>query len=960
MDRTRTRPWPSLGTAIGTVAVVASASLLGLSGAHADDEEGSSRPSGVRLVTPHGNDLDSDSRAVPPSRAQLARVQALEAVANWNRYGTPASLSPVPSRRTHLSGRLGGSPVQAARAFVRAERELFRLTEADVDRLAVVRSAKLPGTRAHVVSLRQRFAYAGDERGRLQAADGGLITVGLAGSKVTYVSSSAFGSASRLPAARRSALEAWLAASKQLGRDVVPSAVRPLGGTAGWQRFSVTGFAQEQQVRLVALGRPARGAGVAVRPAYEVNVVDVQDGYALAATSFVDALTGEVLVRHDRVDHLGRVAGHAQRPSLGRPEPCAPAMSGCGVRLRPVPDSPLLTALLKAPARPAGRAVDPISTSDSWNRSRCDIDALRRDHAISAYTEVVTQQSDMASWAARLGLPTAGTLSTSVRSGARTGGYPTFLGRNSAIQVTLQQGLPSISGHYLFEPVAGQWYGRCADGALDRTLVAHEYAHLLIERLVGGPDDQITGADGELLAESWADLLAAAYLLQQGGADGAAQATAIGGYVAGDQVRGIRDYAIGSNPLNATNRGYAHPEGGEHSADPWSDSAIWTAANWDLRDQLGARTWTRLLADSLALQQSHTSMPDARDALLAADRLRFGGTHARRIWLVFAQRGLGGRYQDAGPVDMSGPRRTGTSPSFATPHGPNGTLRLTAVDAETGLPVAATLRVGRYSAGTTPVADTDPLTALPPKLRMAPGDYTFTWSARGYGLGRTTKTISGDQDHPLRLTLRRNLVSSASGAAASDAILDTTADTIEAVDGPAARPEGSGALIDDDEATVWTSDESGGAATVDLAGAKPRTVRSVRLSALTGSADRFSALRQFAIEVCTAEAGGGRDCSPGQESGWQRIYTSPADAFPAGRPRPVPADLTFRDFDVPDTQATAVRLVPLTSQCTGTQAYHGKQSADPLSTSDCRSTSAAQRTSVAELMVYDVDPVPVT
>ncbi|WP_460525751.1 M36 family metallopeptidase [Flindersiella endophytica] len=950
---------------MGAVAVVAGVSLLGVSGAHADEEEGSPSPSGVRLITPHHNDLDRDPATVSPTQRQLARVEALEAIATWNRFGTPASLSPEPGRRTQLSGRLGGSPERAARAFVRTERTLFRLKAADVDRLEVIRSAALPGTgsRAQVVSFRQRFAYAGQEqRGRLQAADGGLITVGLAGSKVTYVSSSAFGSASRLPAARLSAAKAWLAAAKRLGRDVVPSAVHPIAGdSGGWQRFGVTGFAQEQQVRLVALGRPARGSGVAVRPAYEVNVVDIQDGYALAATSFVDALTGEVLVRHDRVDHLGRVVGHAQRPPLGRSVPCAPAFGGCGVRLRPAPDSPLLTALLEAPVRPAGRTVDPISRFDSWNRSGCDIDALRRDHAISAYTKVVTQQSDMAAWAAQLGFPTAGSLSTSVRSGAKNGGYPTFLGRNSAIQVTMQRGLPSISGHYLFEPVAGRWYGRCADGALDRTLVAHEYAHLLIERLVGGPDDQITGADGELLAESWADLLATAYLLQHGGSDGAAHATAIGGYVAGDQVRGIRDYAVGPNPLNATNRGYSLPGDG---ADPWSDSAIWTAANWDLRERLGARTWTRLLADSLALQQSATSMPDARDALLAADRLRFGGVHARRIWLVFAQRGLGGRDQDAGAVSASGPRRTDTSPSFSSPFEPGGTLRLTATDADTGLPVAAKLRVGRYAAGTTPVADTDPLTALPPSLRMAPGDYTFTWSAPGYGLGRTAKTVAAGRSHELRLTLHRNLVSSASGAAVSDGVLQTTADTIEAVDGPDAgssdgRAKGVDALIDDDEATVWTADEAGGTATVDLAGSQPRTVRSVRVSALTGSGERFSALRRFAIEVCSAaKAGDRRDCAPGRELGWQRIYTSQADAFPAGRPRPVPSDLTFRDFDVPDTRATAVRLVPLANQCTGTPTYHGKQSADPLSTSDCRSTSAANHTRVAELMVYATDPAP--
>ena len=43
----------------------------------------------------------------------------------------------------------------------------------------------------------------------------------------------------------------------------------------------------------------------------------------------------------------------------------------------------------------------------------------------------------------------------------------------------------------------------------------------------------------------------------------------------------------------------------------------------------------------------------------------------------------------------------------------------------------------------------------------------------------------------------------------------------------------------------------------------------------------------------------------------------PADAFPGVAPRPVAPNLTLRTFDVPDTTASAVRLVALENQCTG-------------------------------------------
>jgi extracellular elastinolytic metalloproteinase len=127
---------------------------------------------------------------------------------------------------------------------------------------------------------------------------------------------------------------------------------------------------------------------------------------------------------------------------------------------------------------------------------------------------------------------------------------------------------------------------------------------------------------------------------------------------------------------------------------------------------------------------------------------------------------------------------------------------------------------------------------------------------------------------------------------------------------------------------------------VDLAGRRTRTVSRVNVSALLRPADesdadagsRFTALRRFALERCVSACGSA-------DASWKRFYTSPADAFPAVRPRPVAPDQTLRSFDVPDVQARALRLVALENQCTGYAGYSGEQDNDPLNDTDCRTAS---------------------
>ncbi|WP_020577299.1 M36 family metallopeptidase [Actinopolymorpha alba] len=1012
-------------TAVGVPMLALTGSLtLPATSAVAEGEEGSSQASRTDVLSRPAINKDIDVREgrVAPSAQQLRRIRALGATARWTRFGTAASVLPADGT---LASDLRGTPAAVARRFVEDNRVLFHMTAARVRGLELLSVGALAaagagdgGRRAHVVVFRERF-------GDLPAGAGGLITVGVADDAVVYVSSSAYGDAPAPEPPRLSAVQAWLRAATAVGQPVSPNAVGPIDQAANlrdWTTFTVAGMAQSQQARLVAVGIPGRG----VRPAYETNVVDVQDGTAAASTSFVDAGTGAVLIRHDRVDHL--LDPSLLDPSLLDPDAsgCVP---GCGILLRTTTTSGPVWAFIYRPSEPYGEdagaygstltlteqagahltvnskaitspawtsplavgagassAAEPMPVGgefgNAWRRSRCDAANLRpggNDAAIAA-AHVFDLHNQLHDWTYRLGFTEAnhnlqqdaghGGLGGDrqigyVQAGALTGGYPTYLGRNNANQVTLQDGLPAIASHYLFQPLAAGWYGPCVDSAFDATVVAHEYAHAVTNRMVGGPDTGIIGTQGHPVGEAWSDLLAAEFLLEYGGSslDGSPP-TAIGAYVAGNPRHGVRNYRLGSSPLNVTNAGF---DPGNRAA----DGEIWSAINWDIRQALvrkydgeapasdkvaqqlcaggdrpvarcpGNRRWIQLLFDSLLLQQSSVTMVDARDALLAADRMRFDGANASELWAAFARRGLG---PDAKPPAG---RRPGvpdfTAPADLTPRIRSGRLIVDARDRHTGTPINVTVYLGRYAAPSTPVVDTDPGSPLARDLALVAGTYDLTWSAPGFGMGRTTTTIKAGRTRYLTLHLSRNLASASNGAT----VVTSPGGT---------RPA---ALIDDNEASSWTVSRStpdvrGSAIAVDLAGSAPRTVRSVKVSART--ADRFAALRRFAIETCVRAPS--NPCAVDAPGQWQRIYTSPGDAFPAGRPRPITPDLTFRAFDVPDTPATDVRLVILDTQCTGNSTYHGEQESDPLSTSNCLASGKVDDAALAEFMVYGSDPAP--
>ena len=565
------------------------------------------------------------------------------------------------------------------------------------------------------------------------------------------------------------------------------------------------------------------------------------------------------------------------------------------------------------------------------------------------------------------------------------------LTRNNANQITLQDGIPGITNQYLFQPIAGAFYAPCADGDLDGAIYGHEYTHAISNRMVGGPDSGLSGAQAGAMGESWSDQVAVEYLNAYDYVPTSAGENpfAVGIYATGNKDRAIRNYGMNRSPLNYSNIGYdmvctasligppVEPTCQDEEGQVHADGEIWSATGYEIRQALvqkyngsfpygnaalqarcadgnlpadkcpGNRRWIQLMFDAFLLQQGGTDMLMARDAYLAADQLRFNGANRKELWRSFARRGMGSCSSNAGAA-CHATRSSFTQdtaddnprPSFESPLEGEKTIRFVPRSSATGEPIRADIFVGRYEARSTPIADTK---AGGPSdtAGFVPGTYDIVVRADGYGHRRFRMAASGASTSTLSFTMAPNFASAANGAVAT---------------GDGAN---QGDLIDDTEATTWDVADTGDNVdvarpdvTVDLMGTGSQMVRSVRVSALlTPTEQRFTALRQFAIQACNAAAPVSDNCS--NSANFETIYTSPANAFDAEAPRPVAPDLLIKAFDVTDTPATHVRLVALDNQCTGAPDFQGDQDNDPATAdTDCSNTSArASELHVAELQV---------
>ena len=137
----------------------------------------------------------------------------------------------------------------------------------------------------------------------------------------------------------------------------------------------------------------------------------------------------------------------------------------------------------------------------------------------------------------------------------------------------------------------------------------------------------------------------------------------------------------------------------------------------------------QLVFDSYLLMppDGEVSMLEARDALLAADMLRFGGANQAELWDAFARRGFGDGASSTNPGDAGDIGGDTDDPqpvaSFSSPlRSDETTLTFKPTADQSGVPVEAELYVGDYEANVTPVADTDPATARDDQVAAPAGD----------------------------------------------------------------------------------------------------------------------------------------------------------------------------------------------------------------------------------------------
>jgi extracellular elastinolytic metalloproteinase len=965
---------PSRAMAGTTTALVAAVLILapstGGSAAPTSPAQAAGTPE-VHGDSDHADIIDNRKGRVAPTSAQRTRADKASASARWNVFGTPASLTA--SSAKPLATGLPADPVAAAKAYVAGNLEVLGITSAAAESLEVLTTQKLG--EGSIVLLRQKF-------GDLEAGRDGLLSVGLRDGKVWYVSSSL----------------ARDAAAPQPATLTAADAERIAAENAGIANPTSLG------TKLVAVPTPDQGARAAYQVAFGAALNSAEPE---AYTTWVDARDGSILVREDIVDHDSDNPQWDVFPNSPRTDyssrdtrktfcwtwqrGCDEAVSGPASPqawdVDPATGASTNTTsgnnsfavhnwLSNDPFTVGTELATPSPTRDytypwtnQWYASKCSptvFDSPARNDIDAARANLFVQHNRMHDWSYLLGFTEAtwnmekdgnDPEQGNAQAGGISGGPPDFAARNNANQITPPDGEAPITNMYLWQPIAGAFYGACADGDYDMSVIGHEYTHAITNRMIAGPNAGLSSPQG--MSESWSDLLAVEYLAEHGYAPKGERGFTVGEYVTSDPVAGIRNYNMSNNRLNYSSVDYDFVGLQVHAS-----GEVWSATNYDIRSAFikrygygssalqkacatgkkavtscpGNRRWIQLVFDSfLLMANSANSQVDARDALIGADLVRFGGANQDILWNAFAKRGLGEGAVSLGAGDAN------PTPSFSSAYSTEAAVTFRPID-ENGKPVTgAKLFVGDYQARAVAVADTDPATALPDTVNLVPGSYTFVAQAPGHGHARVSPSYFKSGAKKLYVKLPRNVASATGGATA-------TGDGVNL-----AR------LVDDDEATNWASLGSavtGKGVTVDLAGDAQR-VRRVQVSAMlrpavTGDVDagtqsRYSALRQFKVLACNATAT--VTCSAPAD--FKAVYTSRPDAFPAVSPRPRAPQLLVKSFDIPDVTATHLRIEAVTNQCTGAPDYAGEQDLDPRANTDCATASPqALNVRIAEFQAF--------
>jgi hypothetical protein len=341
-------------------------------------------------------------------------------------------------------------------------------------------------------------------------------------------------------------------------------------------------------------------------------------------------------------------------------------------------------------------------------------------------------------------------------------------------------------------------------------IVYHEYTHGLSHRLVTDANNNpaLDSIQGGSMGEAWSDWYALDYLVDRGHLEDSTVPgdLNVGVYVgAGKGVRSeATDCPVGSTAracpgTKGTSRGgYTYGDFGriyDATGDVHAAGEIWAQTSWDLRGALGPKRAVSLMTRAMELSPTYPSYLDMRNSILQADRAIHGGSNARKIWKVFAGRGMGFFAGTVGGDDLHPVEDFSTPPPADTPRG---TLSGIVTDQGTGAPVSgATVAFGGHSSGfpgdyaaTTGTSGRYTITGI------LPGTYPdVSVGGAGYDPQLTTLSVGGGRTSR-NWSVRRNWTAASGGAAVTD------------FNGPDFTDAGCGpvAVIDQSLSTGWGSE----------------------------------------------------------------------------------------------------------------------------------------------------------
>lgn len=201
------------------------------------------------------------------------------------------------------------------------------------------------------------------------------------------------------------------------------------------------------------------------------------------------------------------------------------------------------------------------------------------------------------------------------------------------------------------------------DGDLDNGIIAHEFTHGVSNRMTGGPGNVSCLGNAEHGGEGWSDYFCLMTTTNWATAtinDGPIR-RGIGTYALNQPTNGvgIRRFPY-STDMSIYPLTYADLPG---SVAPHGVGEVWCMMLWEMTWEIikqdnainpnlfnpGATTSAmignsaafKLVMEGMRLQPCSPGFVDARNAILQADQLHFGGRYACAIWKAFAKRGLG-------------------------------------------------------------------------------------------------------------------------------------------------------------------------------------------------------------------------------------------------------------------------------------------------------------------------------